>query len=302
MTDKELVLALAKVMIAAAWLDGTISEEEYGSLRQWLSPLQISAHEWARLEMYLTAPVGEAERERLVHELADLLETKTEKEQVAEALADVIQADGTVTDIEKQVVTVMIQAIDKVDVSALGRLGRVVRHAVQRRQDAAAKAPNRETQFDEFVHNRVYYRVCERLAQKELNLNEAALRKLSLAGGLLARVAEVDQQVAAAEIETMTQMLQENWGVDPAAAAFVTEVAISEVEEGLDYYQLVEGFKAVTDESERLHFLDALFAVAHADRDLFHEESEQIRRIARGLDLSRAQFITARQKIIKDES
>lgn len=301
MTDKELVLALAKVMIAAAWLDGTISEEEYGSLRQWLSPLQISAHEWARLEMYLTAPVGEAERERLVRELADLLETTTEKEQVAEALADVIQADGTVTETEKQVVAAIIQAIDHVDVSALGRLGRIVRHAVQRRQDAAANAPNRETQFDEFVHNRVYYRVCERLAQKELNLNEAALRKLSLAGGLLARVAEVDQQVATTEIEAMTQVLQANWGVDHAAAAFVTEVAISEVKEGLDYYQLVEGFKAITNESERLHFLDALFAVAHADRDLFHEESEQIRRIARGLDLSRAQFMAARQRIMKDE-
>ena len=301
MTDKELVLALAKVMIAAAWLDDRISEEEYGSLRQWLSPLQISAHEWARLEMYLTAPIGAAERERLVRELADLLETTAEKEQVAEALADVIQADGTVTETEKQVVAAIIEAVDQVDVSALGRLGRVVRHAVQRRHDAAATAPNREAQFDEFIHNRVYYRVCERLAQKELNLDEAALRKLSLAGGLLARVAEVDQQVAATEIEAMTQALQDNWGVNHAAAAFVTEVAISEVEEGLDYYQLVEGFKATTTEAERLRFLDALFAVAHADRDLFHEESEQIRRIAKGLDLSREQFMAARQRIVNYE-
>ena len=297
MTDKELVLALAKVMIAAAWLDGSVSPEEYTSLQQWLSPLQISAHEWARLEMYLTAPVDEAERERLVHELSDLLETQAEKEQIHEALVDVIEADGTVTEAEKQVVDLIIQALDQVDVSALGRLGRVVRHAVQRRHDAAAAAPNRESQFDEFVHNRVYYRVCERLAQKELNLSEAELRKLSLAGGLLARVAQVDQQVAPEEETAMVRALRDNWGVGDAAAIFVIEVAVAETQEGLDYYQLVEGFNATTSETERVRFLDALFAVAYADQGLFHEESEQIRRIARGLGLTREQFMAAKQKL-----
>lgn len=294
MTDKEVVLALAKVMIAAAWLDGAISPQEYGSLRQWLSPLQLSALEWARLEMYLTSPVGEAERERLIHELSDLLHTDEEKEQVGEALLDVIEADGTVTDDERTIVGHIVEAIAQVDVSALGKLGRVVRQAVQKRQHAAADAPNRESQFDEFVHNRVYYRVCERLAQKQLNLSEAELRKLSLAGGLLARVAQVDQQVVASEIHAIEQALRDNWGVSDAAAVFVTEVAIAETQEGLDYYQLIEGLKATTSEQERIQFLQALFAVAQADKSLFHEESEQIRRIARGLDLTREQFMTAR--------
>lgn len=294
MTDKELVLALAKVMIAAAWLDGAISPEEYGSVRQWLSPLQLGALEWARLEMYLTSPVAEAERERLITELSDLLHTDEEKEQVSEALLDVIEADGTVTENEQAVVGHIVQAITQVDVSALGKLGRVVRQAVQKRHHAAADAPNRETQFDEFIHNRVYYRVCERLAQKQLNLNEAELRKLSLAGGLLARVAQVDQQVVATEVSAIEQALRDNWGVSHAAATFVTEVAIAETQEGLDYYQLIDGFKAITQEDERLQFLQALFAVAHADKALFHEESEQIRRIARGLDLTREQFMAAR--------
>ncbi|MEI2609988.1 MAG: TerB family tellurite resistance protein [Candidatus Promineifilaceae bacterium] len=297
MTDKELVLALAKVMIAAAWIDGSISKTEYESLKQWLSPLQISAHEWARLEMYLGSPVGEAERGRLVQDLASRLVREDDKQQIHEALQDVIKADGTVTTTEATAITEMLQAIDQADVTVLGRLGRLVQQAIHQRQTAAATIPNREAQFDEFVHNRVYYRVCERLAQKELNLSEANLRKLSLAGGLLARVAHVDQHIAPEEQTAMVNVLQQNWQVDHAAATFVTEVALSEIQEGLDYYELIAGFNAVTNESERTTFLDALFAIANADRGLFHEESEQIRRIARGLDLTREQFMAARQKI-----
>ena len=102
------------------------------------------------------------------------------------------------------------------------------------------------------------------------------------------------KQVVASEVKAIEQALRDNWGVSDAAAVFVTEVAIAETQEGLDYYQLIEGFKATTDEQERIQFLQALFAVAHADKSLFHEESEQIRRIARGLDLTREQFMTAR--------
>ncbi|MCL4868613.1 MAG: TerB family tellurite resistance protein [Anaerolineae bacterium] len=294
MAEKELLLALAKVMIAAAWLDGAISEEEYASLRQWLSPLQIGAHEWARLEMYLSSPVDELERERLTKELANLLASTGQKQQVREALQDIIQADGQITQTEQELYETVTQAIDRVNVTALGRLGRTVRQAVARRQDAAATAPNREQAFEEFVRNRVYYRVCERLGQDNLDLSEAELRRLSLAGGLLARVAHVDQQIAASETEAMVQALQLHWGVSAAAATFITEIALTETEEGLDYYQLVDGFRAVTSEAERVRFLDALFAVAHADQTLFHEESEQIRRIARGLGLSREQFMQAR--------
>jgi hypothetical protein len=56
---------------------------------------------------------------------------------------------------------------------------------------------NREDAFEDFVKNRVYYLVRERLrlSTAELVIADADVRKLSLAGGLMARVANIEGTV-----------------------------------------------------------------------------------------------------------
>ena len=77
MSDKNLILTLGKVIIAAAWVDGEITLEETNSLKDLLfwvphagykQGLQITGRDWAMLEMYIQAPVGDAERARLIEE------------------------------------------------------------------------------------------------------------------------------------------------------------------------------------------------------------------------------------------
>ena len=74
MSDKNLILTLAKVIVAAAWADGEMTLEEINSLKDLLFQLphaggvQITGREWARLEMYIESPVGAAERARLVEQ------------------------------------------------------------------------------------------------------------------------------------------------------------------------------------------------------------------------------------------
>jgi hypothetical protein len=75
MSDRTLILALAKVIIAAAWADGQVTLEETNSLKDLLFRLprssrkhgrRISAREWAALEIYMESPIDGTERDRLV--------------------------------------------------------------------------------------------------------------------------------------------------------------------------------------------------------------------------------------------
>jgi uncharacterized tellurite resistance protein B-like protein len=162
-------------------------------------------------------------------------------------------------------------------------------------------APNREQYLDDFVKNKIYYDVSRQLVHEAIptQISENELRKLSLAGGLLARVAYVDRQVTAEENKVIMQVLQKHWGISQVEAAVVAEMAASEIGKGLDYYRLTRQFYEATTEDEREDFLDALFAVA--DRLASFEEIEEIRTIANGFLMSHKQFIDAKLRLSSDQ-
>jgi uncharacterized tellurite resistance protein B-like protein len=307
-SDKNLILTLAKVIIAAAWADGEMTLEEINSLKDLLFRLpraggtQLSGREWARLEMYIESPVGAAERARLVEELQAALQTPKDRALALSALEDLIQADGVVTDEERAVAEEIKTAVEAVDLGMIGQLGRLIRGSVQRRSQAVADAPNREKYFEDFIKNKVYYAVRQRLnlGEVDLDIPEGDLRKLSLAGGLMARVAHVDREVTEDEFDMMVHALQAGWDITREAAAFVAEVAVSEVGAELDYFRLTREFSTSITEDERVRFLDVLFAVADADGHVSHDEIEEIRRIARSLNLTHKQFIGAKLKIPRE--
>ena len=308
MSDKNLILTLAKVIIAAAWADGEMTLEEINSLKDLLFRLphtggtQLTGREWARLEMYIESPVGAAERARLLEQLQAALRRPKDRALALAALEDLIQADGVVTDEERAVVEEIKSAIEAVDLGMIGQLGRLMRGTVQRRSQAVANAPNREEYFEDFIKNKVYYAVQQRLnlGEVKLDIPEADLRKLSLAGGLMARVAHVDQEVTEGEFDTMVNALQGGWDITREAAAFVAEVAVSAVSADLDYFRLTRQFSTSTTEDERVRFLDVLFAVADADGRVSYDEIEETRRIAKSLNLTHKQFIGAKLTIPRE--
>ena len=66
------------------------------------------------------------------------------------------------------------------------------------------------------------------------------------------------------------------------------------------HFRLTREFSTSTMEEERVRFLDVLFAVADADGHVSHEEIEEIRRIAKSLNLTHKQFIGAKLKIPRE--
>jgi uncharacterized tellurite resistance protein B-like protein len=306
MAKNTLSLALAKVVIAAAWADGHLSGDEVNSLKDLLyrmlkvdpeREIDLSAKEWSLLELYMASPVGAEERARLVAELQAELRGPRDRALAIAALEQLISADGSISEAERAVVAELRQALESTDLGLFAQLSRLIGGPLARRTQAVASAPNREEQLEDFVRNRIYFNLRQRLAAEggSLTLAEGELRKLSLAGGLMARVANVDEAVSAEEQGSMVRAL-EGWGLSAAAATLVAETAVSTVAAGLDFFRLSREFADLTEENERAGFLDVLFAVADADGRLSHEENEEIRRIALHLNLSGAQFADAKDR------
>lgn len=299
MADNELIMALGKVIIAAAWADGRIDEDEELCLKDllWRLP-EVHARQWEELEIYLNSPVEAAERERLIGNLRALTASADQRNLALAKLDEMVKADGAVSEPEQAVVDEVRAALDTSDVKVWGSLSRLL---IGRRAAVVASAPNREAYLNDFVRNRVYYQMREQLNAQNINweIDDNELRRLGLAGGLLALVANVAGGVADEERAVMVAALQKAWSLPVESATFVVEVALADADK-LDLYRLVRELAEVTTADERLRFLDALFAVAASEGRASFEETEEIRLIATGLKLSHAEFIAAKMKLPRE--
>jgi uncharacterized tellurite resistance protein B-like protein len=297
MSNTNIMLCLAKVLVAAAWADGVITNEEINSLKDLLFHLPgMTASDWAKIDIYVESPVEEMERQRLVSELEEKLTSQADKELVLQALDQLVKTSGGANEAERLVVE---QIKGEIQNARVGSWSRFIHRQTQSRTQVVQAAPNRELHMDDFMNNKIYFDVSAELAEEEgtRQLPEADLRKLSLAGGLMARVAYVDRQVSDSENQAIEQALQQHWGISQADAGLVAKIAVSEISQGLDYYRLTREFFESTNEEERVRFLDVLFAVAASDRRASNEEIEEIRTVANGLLLTHQQFIDAKLRV-----
>lgn len=299
MPTESLIMRLGKVIVAAAWADGDITNDEINSLKDLLFHLprsdetvggRLTEQEWARLEIYIDSPVGAEERARLIADLQDAVQSQADKELVLSTLEEMVQSDGTVSSEERAVLEEVKTALNETDTGFLGFLGRLVGSAVNRRSEAVANAPNREDYFEAFIKNKVYYSVRRRLNAegRDLQVSDTDLRKLSLAGGLMARVAHADENVTDDEVATMVKLLQQAWPISDDAAALVAEIAVSEVSSNIDYFRLSRQFAKQTTIKERVAFVDALYEIAAADGTTSPEENAEVGNIAQSLNVSRS--------------
>ncbi len=304
MADSALLMALAKVIIAAAWADGSVDYEEINSLKDLLFRLtDMTARDWASLDIYIDSPVGEVERQRLIEDLKANLRTEQDKQLALASLRALISADGSVDEEEELVFEQIKNELDNVGTGLFGSMNRLMLRPVQRRTQTVAGQPNRERYLDDFIDNRIYYHVREQMenGEIELDLPDEDIRKLCLTGGLLARVAHVDRDFTQAEVDWMKKALQEKWQINRQAADLIVDIATTDIAEAVDYFRLSRQFFECTTETERIRFTEALFTIAVQDGQVSYDEIEEIRTIAYVLKLTHKQFIDAKLTIPREQ-
>lgn len=298
--DQTVILTLAKVLMATAWVDGDLSSDEINAMKfDLLSRIpNLSTEQWASVAIYMDSPVDDAERARLVQQLRAEVSTPAGKQLVFDALDSLVTADGQVTDEERRVADEVKAAVESGSTASLGRISRLFKG---RSAPAAAPAagPNREAYLDDYIKNRVYYVIRQRLAQAGIvpKLSDADIRKLSLAGGMMALVARTNPQLAEQEQAAMLTTLHETWHLNDEQAAFLVDVAVSQQPADLDGYRLADGFAAVSNYDERAQLVDSLFAIAAADGTLNNDEIETIRTLANTMVVTHERFIEAKLKV-----
>ena len=304
MVDKSFVLELGKLLIGAAWADGKLSSTEVNGLKELLFQLpDISGEEWMELELYMVSPVSEEERQRLLHRVLGRMGSAEDKALALGTLEKLLSSEPSGGDQQTEVVQQLRNDLEEGSSGFLEHLRRPFRQILNLRGQRYTGEHDRESRLEDFIKNTIYFQVTMELRDRGItfDLPDAEIRKLCLAAGLMARVAGVDHVVDAVETMAMSAVLKRHWGLTEEQAQLVAEISHHRIFRGLDSVRLVKRFKELTTRTERQEFLHCLFEVANAAEQTSFEEIEEIRSIAKGMDLSHQDFLDAKLAIPRED-
>ena len=304
MPDRKFIMDLAKLLIAAAWADGELQNEEINALKDLLFNLEdVSGDEWSQLEIYMDSPVSSEEREELLWTVLEKIKSEEEKDLVVGTLEKLFQADGVVTEEEQAVLDEIKEGVLGVNIGLLARLSQMIKATVTERGETYKSAAQRESQVDDFIENTIYYKLKSESDKKgiKIELPGQEVRKICLAAGLLAKISAVDAEISGDEKKAIKQVLSEEWDLSEQQAQIVTQISCDRTLQGLDYFRLSRGFFECTTLDERRNFIKCLFKIANASDKTSYDETEEIRRISNSLKLTHKDFIEAKLTIPDDE-
>ena len=304
MERKTFVMSLAKLMVAAAWADGTLTSEEINALKDVLFTLEdVDADDWQKLELYMDSPPEAGEVDRLLAAVLDQIQSRSDKAYVLEHLRAVFEIDGTVTPDEQALLDHIEAEVSATDTGLLSWLSRALKTTVSKHREHGELDRPREELLEDFVKNTVYYDLVRETEKREIRMSlpEDRLRTLSLAAGLLAHVANADGTISEDERRRMGEILASDWALSPDEAEWLVNVSRERAARGLDYVRVTHGYFEATTYEERRAFLKTLFKVANACGKTSNDEIETIRRMARSLKLSQQDFVDAKLSIPRED-
>jgi uncharacterized tellurite resistance protein B-like protein len=300
MPGREFIMDLAKLVIAAAWTDRELQNEEINSLKDLLFNLEdVTGDEWARLEIYMDSPVGSEERQKLLSKVVEQIESEKDKELIVATLEKLFKADGIVTQEEQVFLQEIKKSVADFKTGTLSRLSKVIKAAVSSRDQTYKAAAQRESRIDDYIENNVYYHLKSESEKKgiEFDLPPEQVKKVCLAAGLLARISAVDADISENEKQVIRDVLSTQWQLNEQQAQIVTQISCGRTLKGLDYFRLSRGFFECTSWDERRNFIKCLFRIANASEKTSYDETEEIRKIANSLKLTHKDFIEAKLTI-----
>ena len=302
MANKEFILDLGRLMIGIAWTDGRLHTDEVNALKELLFLLpDISGEDWIQLEIYMTHPLTDAEREELLDRVLNGIRSESDKQLVLTTLEKLVAVEGGTTNAE--VIETIRQDLDSKSTGFLSHIMSPIKKSLKSRASRYADKSLREDRIEDFIKNTIYFQFSSELENRgqKLEIPEIEIRKICLAAGLMAHVAWEDSEVCHREREAICLGLQQIWNLPKDEADLITEMSRTRIMHGLDLVRLTTGFCDYTTIDERKAFLRCLFAIANAADQTSHAEIEEIRHIAKALELTHQEFISAKLTIPREE-
>jgi uncharacterized tellurite resistance protein B-like protein len=123
----------------------------------------------------------------------------------------------------------------------------------------------------------------EAIERRLSGLEPARAQLVAAFGGLLARVANVDEEISGDELACMEDLLVSHAGLTVEEARVVAAIASEKTLRGTEANLLTRRFNEVGSEQDKRRLIGCLYAVASADDDVAYVEDVEVRRIADAL-------------------
>lgn len=287
-----------KVLACMAWADQEIDREENSLIGRLMHEFQLSGDERLQVEMYLDEKVEAAEAKRVTRRFLAKVHRPAHRKELVDAVEKLMGSDERYTTEEREWLQ---QLRDAVAESSGSFLLDGIRSVLRISATGADKSDSgREAQLHEFIHNRVLFKLRQRVGAKVLEREATPdkLKELTLCGALLARIGYVDEKFLPQEKQFIQKLLCDVWRISPSLAEAVCSIAMETANSGLDLFRLIQEAKAILSVNKRKSLIEALFALALAEGNMTGQEIEEIRKVAYGLDFTHRAFINAKLKVL----
>ena len=297
-------VALGKILIAAAWVDGELNRREMTCLKNLILQLPgITFDDWRKLKIYLAYPISKKEQQSIAKDFLDHVYLTEHRKSAWDALVKVFQADGRLNIEEKEFAEELDEALHKNSESFFRKIQYfLLKHSSTEVKPWSKDLNSRDRLIHEFFDNPVYFIFRKVLLQKNVVVPQSKpeLQKVCLHAAILSWLSNADNKITLTELKSMRSILVEICGVSNEVAKCIQESAYALDISELQLSDLTKSLREVTTKAERNELFMAMASLLIVDGDLNDDELECLRTIAVYLEISNFVWANALNKIVKD--
>ena len=250
MPSHSLKFKLAKVLIAVAWADGRLANEELNALKDLLFGIpEISQDEWKKLMVYMESPIDAEESQQLLDDMLVDVKGRKDREYIFDTLNQLVASDGEVSVGEEEFINAVHEAVN----AKTGGFFRSIKHrmksAIKRRRGSFGT--EREQHVDDYTNNEVYHHlVYIRKQANEVRLPEKNLWQICLSAGFMAWVLHSDLVIDEEDRQAIVGAIMDDWHIRRDEATIVADAACERIVKGVDFTRLCRTYHKSVDLEE----------------------------------------------------
>ena len=295
-------IALGKILIAAAWVDGELNQQELNCLKSLILQFpDITFEDWRKLKIYLAYPICKAEQNAIAEQFSKQVYLTEHRKAAWESLLSVLRADGRINLEEKKFAEDIDEALAENSENFLRKLKFFFfQHSIKDSNPWNTEPNSRDRFIHEFFDNPVYFLFRKALLKKDFNVpySKPELQKVCLYSSLLCWISKVDSQITMPELRVIRTILTETCGLSDELAKCIQEVSFAIDINDLQLSELVGSLRDVTTKVERNDLFFALTKLIIVDNHVSEKELECLRVVALYLEISEFVWVNALKSIV----
>lgn len=292
-------LAFLKALIAAAWADGELGNQEIRTLSYYLQRFQITDAEYEELQPLLESPIRPEFARAVLEEQLKELDSPEDRRTLMAAVEDLLVVDDRLDPREGEFLQTLRELTRHVPTAQL-----FISRLKALWSSTAPRSATLSRTVDRFLQKRLleYFRgrIAVARARAGLSVRDAVsdpdLYRVVIWAGLLSHVAAADRSLCPAEQDQLLDLLSVTGDIPRPDLEVIASAFSDGSLDGVDLPVLVRELTQTGTAEDAAMLLDGLFLVAAADGKLHDRELRVIHQIAESAGFSENAFHAAHER------